>query len=208
MSVSTHRKFFQRLFFVSAFPVGYLSYKDTYMVSTLLKRNMIPLIRIALDFWFFLTSQFGCHLGGKYLVFVSSRSVKMRGFSFLSLHAFWGKCVYFQFLNNKMHNCVLFAIIVHFNIQKLKNKHTFIQTEKAKSSHFDRTRGDKKTDISHHNFLSSSVVGSNPSLGGKYFTFSRQYPPLVHSWQLWTVNINTTTKNLGPTIKQKKFKLL
>ena len=27
-------------------------------------------------------------LGGKYLVFVSSRSVKMRGFSFLSLHAF------------------------------------------------------------------------------------------------------------------------
>ena len=50
----------------------------------------------------------------------------------------------FQFLNNKMHNYVLFAIIVHFNIQKLKNKHTFIQTEKAKSSHFDRTRGDKK----------------------------------------------------------------
>ena len=27
-------------------------------------------------------------IGGKYLVFVSSRSVKMRGFSFLSLHAF------------------------------------------------------------------------------------------------------------------------
>ena len=50
----------------------------------------------------------------------------------------------FQFLNNKMHNYVLFAIIVHFNIQKLKNKQTFIQTEKAKSSHFDRTRGDKK----------------------------------------------------------------
>ena len=38
----------------------------------------------------------------------------------------------------------MFAIIVHFNIQKLKNKPTFIQTEKAKSSHFDRTRGDKK----------------------------------------------------------------
>ena len=42
-----------------------------------------------------------------------------------------------------MHNYVLFAIIVHFNIQKLKRKQTFIQTEKAKSSHFDRTRGDK-----------------------------------------------------------------
>ena len=37
----------------------------------------------------------------------------------------------------------MFAIIVHFNIQKWKNKQTFIQTEKAKSSHFDRTRGDK-----------------------------------------------------------------
>ena len=37
----------------------------------------------------------------------------------------------------------MFSIIVHFNIQKLKNKQTFIQTENAKSSHFDRTRGDK-----------------------------------------------------------------
>ena len=35
-------------------------------------------------------------LGGKYLLFESSRSVKMRGFSFLSLHAFWGKDVYFS----------------------------------------------------------------------------------------------------------------
>ena len=50
---------------------------------------------------------------------------------------------FFHFFNDKIHNYVLFAIIVHFNIQKLKNKHTFIQTEKAKSSHFDRTRGDK-----------------------------------------------------------------
>ena len=50
----------------------------------------------------------------------------------------------FQLFNDKIHNYVLFAIIVHFNIQKLRNKHTFIQTEKAKSSHFDRTRGDKK----------------------------------------------------------------
>jgi hypothetical protein len=49
-----------------------------------------------------------------------------------------------QFWNDKIHNYVLFAIIVHFNIhQNLKNKQTFIQTEKAKSSHFDRTRGDK-----------------------------------------------------------------
>ena len=48
-----------------------------------------------------------------------------------------------QFFNDKMHFYVLFAIIVHFKIQNLKNKQTFIQTEKAKSSHFDRTRGDK-----------------------------------------------------------------
>ena len=34
--------------------------------------------------------------GGKYLVFVSSCSVKMRGFNFLSLHAFNEKCVYFS----------------------------------------------------------------------------------------------------------------
>ena len=50
----------------------------------------------------------------------------------------------FQFLNNKMHNYVLFNTFVHFFIQKLKNKHTFLKTEKAKFSHFDRTRGDKK----------------------------------------------------------------
>ena len=50
---------------------------------------------------------------------------------------------FFQFFNDKIHNYVLFAIIVHFNIQKLKNKQTSLQTEKAKSSHFDRTRGDK-----------------------------------------------------------------
>ena len=36
-----------------------------------------------------------------------------------------------------------FYIIVHLIIQKLKNKHAFLKTEKAKSSHFDRMRGDK-----------------------------------------------------------------
>ena len=34
--------------------------------------------------------------GRKYLVFASSRSVKMREFSFLSLNTFLGKCVYFS----------------------------------------------------------------------------------------------------------------
>ena len=49
----------------------------------------------------------------------------------------------FQVLNNKTHKCIEQNIIVHFIIQKLKNKHTFLKTEKAKSSHFDRTRGYK-----------------------------------------------------------------
>ena len=63
-------------------------------------------------------------LGGKYLFFVSSRSVKMRGFSFLSLY----KSVFiFQFLNVKMYNYGKGNIIVHFIIQKLKNKHTFLK---------------------------------------------------------------------------------
>ena len=40
----------------------------------------------------------------------------------------------FQFLNDKMHNYVLFNAFVCFIIQKLKNKHTFLKTEKAKFS--------------------------------------------------------------------------
>ena len=61
----------------------------------------------------FLTS----HLGGKYLVFVSSRSVKMRGFSFLSLYK---SLFIFQFLNVKMYNYGKQNIIVNFIIKKLK----------------------------------------------------------------------------------------
>ena len=56
-------------------------------------------------------------LGGKYLLFVSSRSVKMRGFSFLSLY----KSVFvFQFLNVKMYNYGKQNIIVNFIIKNLK----------------------------------------------------------------------------------------
>ena len=53
----------------------------------------------------------------------------------------------FQFLNDEMHDYVKQNIIVHFIIQKLKNKHTFlknIQTDKAEESLIlKRTRGDK-----------------------------------------------------------------
>ena len=37
-----------------------------------------------------------------------------------------------QFFDVKILSYVLFDIIVHFIIQKLKNKHTFLKTEKAK----------------------------------------------------------------------------
>ena len=72
--------------------------------------------------------------GGKYLVFLSSRSVKMRGSSFLS---FEESVFIFQFLNDKMHNYVLFNAFVRFIIQKMKNKHTFLKTEKAKFSQWE-----------------------------------------------------------------------
>ena len=71
--------------------------------------------------------------GGKYLVFESSRSVKMRGFSSVCM-LFEESVLIFQFLNNIMHNYVLFNTFVHFIVQKLKNKHTFLKTEKAKFS--------------------------------------------------------------------------
>ena len=57
------------------------------------------------------------NVGGKYLVSVSSRFVKMRDFSFLS----WYKSLFiFQFLNVKMYNYVKQNTIVNFIIKKLK----------------------------------------------------------------------------------------
>ena len=57
-------------------------------------------------------------LGGKYLVFVSSRSVKRRGFSFLSLYK--SLFFFFQFLNVKMYNYGKQNTIVNFIIKNLK----------------------------------------------------------------------------------------
>ena len=62
-------------------------------------------------------------LGGKYVVFVSSRSVKMRGFSFFSLYK---SLFIFQILNVKMYNYGKQNIIVNFIIKKL-NKTQFHQ---------------------------------------------------------------------------------
>ena len=53
-----------------------------------------------------------------------------RFLSLLSLYTFWGKYLFFQFLIIKMQNYALFDIIVHFIIQNLKNKHTFLKKYK------------------------------------------------------------------------------
>ena len=63
--------------------------------------------------------------GAKYLVIVSSRSLKMREFSFAQFDNFLRKM--YLFLNNKIHNYVLLNIIVNFIIQKLKNKLIFLK---------------------------------------------------------------------------------
>ena len=66
--------------------------------------------------------------GAKYLVFVSSRSVKMRDSSTFSVCILFEESVFiFQFLNDKMHNYVKQNINVQSIIQKLKNKHTFLK---------------------------------------------------------------------------------
>ena len=74
------------------------------------------------------------------MVFVSSRSVKLRELSFAQFVDFLGESVFiFQFLNDeinnyvkqnitlndKIYNYVKHNIIVNFFIQKLKNKRTF-----------------------------------------------------------------------------------
>ena len=87
--------------------------QSEYIFSVILKRSLSTENYRTL---YFLQSQL-CYLGGKYLFFVSSRSVKMRGFSFLSLY----KSVFiFQFLNVKMYNYGKQNTIVNFIIKKLK----------------------------------------------------------------------------------------
>jgi hypothetical protein len=71
-----------------------------------------------------------------------------RFLSFLSLYIFEENVFIFQFLNDKIHSYVVFDIIVHFIIQKLKNKHTFlktIQTEKAEEPLILTEREETKT---------------------------------------------------------------
>jgi hypothetical protein len=53
------------------------------------------------------------NIGAKYLVFISSRSLK--------------SVFIFKVLNDKVYSYVKQNIIVNFIIQKLKNKHTFLK---------------------------------------------------------------------------------
>ena len=70
----------------------------------------------------------GTQIGAKHLVFVSSRSVKLRELSFAQFVDFLGESLFiFQFLNAKIYSYVLFDVIVNFIIQKLKIKHTFLK---------------------------------------------------------------------------------
>jgi hypothetical protein len=70
-------------------------------------------------------------IGAKYLVIVSSRSLKMGEFSFAQfgnfLRLFDESVFIFQFLSDKIHNYVKQNIIVNFVIEKLKNKHAFLK---------------------------------------------------------------------------------
>ena len=52
---------------------------------------------------------------------------KQENLALLTLYIFSGKCFFFQFLNDKIHNYVKQNIVVTFIIQKLKNKHTFLK---------------------------------------------------------------------------------
>ena len=66
--------------------------------------------------------------GGKFLVFLSSRFVKLRDSSAFSVCIFFEENVFiFQFLNDKMHCYVKHNITVNFIIQKFKNKHIFLK---------------------------------------------------------------------------------
>ena len=77
------------------------------------------------------------NLGAKYLVFVSSSSVKLRELSFAQfVHILFGGSVsIFQFLNDEINNYVLFDIIVNFFIQKLRNKYPSSKSLQSLTNH-------------------------------------------------------------------------
>ena len=90
-------------------------------ISSVQSCLVVPTVNVI---WFLFVKYFGA----KYLVFISSRSVKMKASSAFSICIIFEKSAFiFQFLNNKMYRYILFDINVHFFIQKLKNKYNFIQ---------------------------------------------------------------------------------
>ena len=65
-----------------------------------------------------------CEISGFCLL---SFCLNERFLSFLSLYIFEESVFIFQVLNDKIHSYVVFDIILHFIIQKLKKKHTFLK---------------------------------------------------------------------------------
>ena len=111
-------------------------------------------------------------MGGKYLLFLSSRSVKWEDSQFSQFVYFLRKVC--SFFNYWMHNYVKQNITVNFIIQKLKSQHTSFKkyTNWAKLVYFSlvlREREEKKTNISH------------PSLQESVLLISKQ-------WLLFTVH--------------------
>ena len=85
---------------------------------------------------------------------INTLSSKLRKLSWESLVflSFEGSVFILQFLNNEMHKCVNQNIIVHFIIQELKNKHTFLKKYRnweSKVLSFWQNERRQKPDISH-----------------------------------------------------------
>ena len=86
--------------------------------------------------------------GAKYLVFVSSRSVKMRELSFAQFVYFLKKvCLFFNFwmIEFTVMFCLTWLWILSFKNWKIRTHfpQKVYKLSKTKFSHFDRTRGDK-----------------------------------------------------------------
>ena len=119
-------------------PIGHQLWKLDVDDTDLLINKLIPKHKENLCF-------FGLDLitdeasGGKYLVFLSSRSVQMRDSSAFSVCTFFEESVFiFQFLNDKIHTYGLFNTFVHF-LFKNRKINTFSSKLRELSSLGERT---------------------------------------------------------------------
>jgi hypothetical protein len=80
----------------------------------------------------------------------------------------------FQFLNDKIHNYVLFDIIVNFVIQKLKNKHTLLKKPQKVATLLSTLSLDRIIPLIEPNFETSAVSIRTPCIapsGSTYISF-------------------------------------